>query len=208
MKWIALACTAENIVLACNESLALLESACSGEFRAICRIFQVENWQYGRLINGDLSFRLKFLSARNTELVEETKTPELEQLSQLLQGRVALMQELHLRLAHGYRRFQSVVPWQQESYSVKRQQAQDYLAGKLEPHECGFVSDLAEETGLDMVAAARLIMVKSDNHQALMRKLERLRMRHQESIRSATSREQLAAIRSQIEEDSFISMLM
>jgi hypothetical protein len=208
MKWIALACTAENIVLACNDSLALLESGCSGEFRAICRIFQVENWQYGRMINGDLNFRLKFLGARNTELVEEKKPPELEQLSQLLQGRVALMQELHLRLAHGYRRFQSVVPWQQESYAVKYQQAQDFLSGKCEAHECGFVEDLASEANLDMVSAARLIMVKNQNQQALMRKLERLRMRHQESIRLADSKERLAEIRSQIEEDSFISMLM
>lgn len=206
MKWIALACTAENIILACNDSLALLESACSGEFRAICRIFQVENWQYGRLINGDLGFRLKFLSARNTELVEEKKTTELDQLSQLLQGRVALMQELHLRLAHGYRRFQPVVPWQSDSYEIKHQQAEDFLKGGNGDH--GFVEDLAEELDLDVESAARLILVKSHNHRALMRKLERLRMRHQESIRLANSKERLAEIRAQIEEDSFISMLM
>ena len=43
MQWLAVACTAENEVLAWHESLSILESACGGEFRAISRVYSVED---------------------------------------------------------------------------------------------------------------------------------------------------------------------
>lgn len=206
MNWIALACSAENHVLAWNESLALLESACASEFRAICRVYGVDDIEYQQLKNGNLDFRVKFSGPRNTELVGSKKTNDLESLSQLLQARVNMLSELHQRLAHGYKRFANVVSWQDTAYLLKKGQAYAVLGGVR--NDIGFVEDYAEEAKLDLEVAARMIIVKSTNQEALIRKLERLRIRHQEAIRSASNKLELSKARAAMDEDAFLSMLM
>lgn len=206
MNWIALACSAENHVLAWNESLALLESACASEFRAICRVYSVDDVEYQQLKNGNLDFRVKFSGPRNTELVGAKKTNDLESLSQLLQARVTILTELHQRLAHAYKRFADVVPWQQTAYLLKKGQAWAVLGGVRD--NIGLIEDYAEETSLDLETAARMIVVKSTNQEALIRKLERLRIRHQEAIRNASNKVELSQARAAMDEDAFLSMLM
>jgi len=110
MNWIALACSAENYVLAWHANLSLLESACSGDFRAISRVYNVDDVVYDQLQNKNLDFAVKFSGPRTTELVGVKKPEHLDKLSQILQSRVSLMSELHQRLAHGYKRFAEVVP--------------------------------------------------------------------------------------------------
>lgn len=206
MKWMAIACSAENEILACAESLPLLESACLNDFRAISRIYGVEDQEAHELKNGNLAFRIEFNGPRSTKLVPHSKTEELEVLSKILQSRVRLMHELHQRLAHGFKRFESVVPWQHESYEEKYQEALDVLNGHNT--NAGMVRDYADESGLTINVAAGLIVNKYQNRKFLIRKLERLRIRHQAAIRNVQSKEDYERCRSAMEEDAFLSMMM
>ena len=206
MTWMAIACSAENEVLVCADNLTLLESACLNEFRAISRIYDLAEREAQELKNGNLNFRIEFSGPRNTKLVPHNKTEELEVLSKILRSRVQVMQELHQRLAHGFKRFDSLVPWQHESYEEKYQEALAVLNDKAT--DFGLVQDYAEESGLTINVAAGLIVNKYQNRKFLIRKLERLRIRHQTAIRNIQSKEDYDRCRSAIEEDSFLSMLM
>ena len=208
MNWIALACTAEHYVLAWHENLSLLESACGSEFRAICRIYGVDDVEYQQLKNNNLDFRIKFSGPRNTSLIGIKKPADLEELSQILRARVSLVSELHQRIAHGYKRFADVVPWQQQAYYFKTAQAWSVLGGVRDPESIGFVQDYASATGLDLEVAARMITVKALNQQDMIRKLEYLRIKHQEAIRRAASKTEFAQARAAMDEDAFLSMLM
>lgn len=202
----AIACSAENEILACAESLPLLESACLNDFRAISRIYGLEDYEAQELKNGNLDFRIEFNGPRNTKLVPHTKASEFEVLSKILQSRVRLMHELHQRLAHGFKRFEAVVPWQHESYEEKYHEALAVLHGN--GTDVGLIQDYAEESGLTINVAAGLIVNKYQNRKFLIRKLERLRIRHQTAIRNIQSKEDYDRCRSAIEEDSFLSMMM
>lgn len=206
MNWIALAASAENYLLAWHENLALLESACLGEFRAICRVYSISDIEYEQLKNQNLDFSIKFSGPRTTELVGSKKPNDLELLSEILQTRVSLTNELHQRISHGYKRFATVVPWQQDAYRLKEQQAIAVLNGITS--DIGFVEDYAAEVNLDIEIAARMILTKAKNHNDLIRKLERLRIRHQEAIRSASTKIEFAQARARMDEDAFLSMLM
>jgi hypothetical protein len=206
MQWLALACTAENELLAWNDNLSLLESACSGEFRAICRIYGIDDIIAGQLLDGNLDFRLQFNGPRNTDCVGHKKDTETEILSKILCQRVAFTNELHQRIAHGFKRFEPVVSWQVESYQQKYEEALNVTLNL--GRQQGMVEDYAEEAGLNINVAAGLIINKYQNRKFLIRKLERLRIRHQIAIRKASTKEDFVAIRSAMEEDSFLSMLM
>ena len=208
MNWIALACTADNYVLAWHESLSLLESACGSEFRAICRIYGVDEVEYQQLKNNNVDFKIKFSGPRNTSLIGAKKPTEVEELSLILRARVSLVGELHQRIAHGYKRFTDVVPWQQEAYQYKTQQAWSVLGGIRDPESIGFIQDYADAAGLDLEVAARMITVKSMNQQDMIRKLEYLRIKHQEAIRCASNKIEFAQARAAMDEDAFLSMLM
>lgn len=206
MKWLALACSAENEVLACSESLPLVESACLNDFRAISRIYGLSESEANELKNGNFNFRIEFNGPRNTKLVPHQKSEDLELLSKQLRGRVQLMHELHQRLAHGHKRFLDVVPWQQEAYEEKYVEAQAVIDGVTA--ESGMVSDYAEESGLTINVAAGIIVNKYLNRKFLLRKLERLRIRHQIAIRNASTEEDFDRCRSAMDEDAFLSMMM
>lgn len=206
MKWVAIACSAENETLACADNLALLESACLNEFRAITRIYGVTDQEAQEMKNGNLNFRIEFNGPKSTKLVSHTKSQELDILSKILQTRVRLMHELHQRLAHGFKRFEDVVPWQHESYEEKYQEALAVLGGN--DTDAGLVQDYAEESGLTINVAAGLIVNKYQNRKFLIRKLERLRIRHQIAIRKVESKEDYEKCRSAMEEDAFLSMMM
>lgn len=208
MQWLALACTAENEILAWADSLAVLESACALEFRAICKIYGIDDVYANQIKQGKMNFRLEFDGPRNTNCVEHQKDEVNQTLSQILQARVGFMQELYQRLAHGYKRFSPVVEWQLEAYEMKYQQALVWNADISVNMPVGAIHDYADETGIDRDAVAGLIINKYENRQLLIRKLERLRIRHQTAIRKAKSKEDFVALRSAMDEDSFISMLM
>jgi hypothetical protein len=70
------------------------------------------------------------------------------------------------------------------------------------------VEDYAEESGLTINVAAGIIVNKYTNREFLIRKMERLRIRHQRAIRNAHNKEDFARCRSAMEEDSFLSMMM
>jgi hypothetical protein len=206
MQWLALACTAENEVLAWSENLSTLESACEGEFRAICRIYGVDDLQAQQLRRFNLDFKLKFNGPRVTTLVPYRKDLEVMALSNALQVKVGLISELNQRIAHGFKRFTPVVEWQVEAYEEKYRQALNVLEG-LEK-DAGMVKDYAEEAGLTIDVAASIIVNKYHNRKFLIRKLERLRIRHQLAIRNAKNKEEFAQCRAAMEEDSFLSMMM
>jgi formylmethanofuran dehydrogenase subunit E-like metal-binding protein len=101
-----------------------------------------------------------------------------------------------------------MVPWQQEAYRIKGEQAKKVLSGNYSQNDVGMVSDYAETMNTDLITAANVINAKHDNHSYLVRKLEQIRIKHQTAIRLAKSRDGIAAIRASMEEDSFFSMLM
>jgi hypothetical protein len=206
MHWLALACTAENEVLAWSTDLSVLESACLGEFQAICRIYGVGDLHANQLRQGNLDFKLKFDGPRNTEFLAHRKPMESTILSHQLQARVNLMSELQQRLSHGFKRFEYRYTWQHEAYELKYQQALNVINGTL--LDKGLVQDYAEETKLDLLTAANLIANKYQNRVQTIRKLERLRIRFQNMIRAANNKEEFAVVRARMDEDSFLSMMM
>ena len=208
MQWLAVACTAENEVLAWNESLSILESACGGEFRAISRVYSVEEREVQALRSNNLNFQLRSVNPRTFNFVEYERPDDIKLLSLLLQTKVNLTVELHMRIAHGYKRFVSMVPWQQEAYRLKGIQAKKVLSGDYSFDEVGMVADYAEIMNTDLLTAANVINAKNDNHSYLVRKLEQIRIKHQSAIRAANSKDAVVAIRASMEEDSFFSMLM
>ena len=206
MHWLALACTAENEVLAWSTDLSVLESACLGEFQAICRIYGVGDLHANQLRQGNMDFKLKFDGPRNTEFLAHRKPMESTILSHQLQARVSLMSELQQRLSHGFKRFEYRYTWQHEAYELKYQQALNVINGTL--LDTGLVQDYAEETNLDLATAASLIANKYQNRVQTIRKLERLRIRFQNMIRAANNKEEFAVVRARMDEDSFLSMMM
>jgi hypothetical protein len=206
MHWLALACTAENEVLAWATDMSVLESACLGEFQAICRIYGVSDLHASQLRQGNLDFKLKFDGPRNTEFLAHRKSMESTILSHQLQARVSLMGELQQRLAHGFKRFEQRFAWQHEAYELKYQQALNVTLGL--GGQRGLVEDYAEETNLDLATAATLIVNKYQNRAQTIRKLERLRIRFQNMIRAAKNKEEFAVVRARMDEDSFLSMMM
>lgn len=206
MHWLALACTAEGELLAWNESLAILESACGGEFRAICRVYSVEDNIAEDLKKNNLDYVLKFKNARTTEFIKEERTKDIKILSLQLQAKVNLIIELDMRIAHGYKRFNDMVPWQQEAYKIKAEQANRVIQGI--PGDTGMIEDYASVINSDLLTAAKVIKVKSDNQEGLIRKLEFIRLKHQHAIRQAVDKDDMTKIRAAMEEDSFLSMLM
>jgi len=206
MHWLALACTAENEVLAWATDMSVLESACLGEFQAICRIYGVSDLHASQLRQGNLDFKLKFDGPRNTEFLAHRKSMESTILSHQLQARVSLMGELQQRLAHGFKRFEQRFTWQHEAYELKYQQALNVTLGL--DGQRGLVEDYAEETNLDLLTAATLIVNKYQNRAHTIRKLERLRIRFQNMIRAAKNKEEFAVVRARMDEDSFLSMMM
>lgn len=208
MQWLAVACTAENEVLAWNESLSILESACGGEFRAISRVYSVEDKEVEALRSNNLNFQLRSVNPRTFNFIEYQRPDDIKLLSLLLQTKVDLTVELHMRIAHGYKRFASMVPWQQEAYRLKGEQAKKVLAGHYSLDDVGMISDYAETMNTDLLTAANVVNAKHDNHSYLVRKLEQIRIKHQAAIRAANSKDAVIAIRASMEEDSFFSMLM
>jgi hypothetical protein len=207
MQWLALACNAENEILAWHDDLSLLESACSNDFRAICRIYGIDDLFAEQIKQGNLDLRLQFNGPRNTECIGHKKDMIMQTLSEVLTMRVAYMAELHQRIGHGYKRFIPVVDWQLEAYEEKYQQAIRIIK-HLDASDSGMVEDYAEEAGVTLNVAAGIIINKYKNRKALVRKLERLRTRHQIAIRSATTKDDFMKVRASMEEDSFLSMLM
>jgi len=208
MQWLAVACTAENEVLAWHESLSILESACGGEFRAISRVYSVEDHEAEALRSNNLNFQLRSVNPRTFTFVEYNRSDDIKLLSFLLQTKVNLTVELHMRIAHGYKRFANMVPWQQEAYRLKAIQAKQIMSGSYSLDEVGMVADYAEIMNTDLLTAANVINAKNDNHSYLVRKLEQIRIKHQAAIRAANSKNAVVAIRASMEEDSFFSMLM
>ncbi len=206
MHWLALACTAEGELLAWNESLAVLESACGGEFRAICRVYSVDDAVAEDLKKNNLDYVLKFKNARTTEFIKEERAKDIKILSLQLQAKVNLIIELDMRIAHGYKRFNDMVPWQQEAYKIKAEQANRIITGM--PGDTGMVEDYASVIGSDLLTAAKVIKAKHDNQEGLIRKLELIRIKHQHAIRRAVDKDDMTKIRVAMEEDSFLSMLM
>lgn len=208
MQWLAVACTAENEVLAWHDSLSVLESACGGEFRAISRVYTVEDHEATALRANNLNFQLRSVNPRTFKFIEYDRPDDIKLLSLLLQTKVNLTVELHMRIAHGYKRFVNMVPWQQEAYRLKGIQAKQVLSGNYSLDEVGMVADYAEVINSDLLTAANIINAKHDNHSYLVRKLEQIRIKHQAAIRAANSKDAIVAIKASMEEDSFFSMLM
>lgn len=206
MEWMALACTADNIVLASHRNLPIIQSACAGEFRAICKIYGVDKLYVDQLGQKNFDFKLQFISAAETTFIPHKKTNSVKLLSDLLRAKVSLIVELEERLAHGYKRFSSVVEWQEIAYKEKYEQALRII--NRQAGETGMVLDYADEAGIDTITAASLIVVKNQNQTLLIRKLERLRIRHQIAIRKAATLQDIMNIRDAIKEDSFLSMMM
>lgn len=211
--WVALAATADNQVLAWHSELNILESACQGTSRAICKVYGISGVERAELEKGNTNFLIKFSGPRNTSLVGHNKQPDLENFAKLLQVKVNFMWELHQRIMHGYKRYVNCVPWQDIAYRYKKQDAERFLEDHelqlgLSNEEYPFVRDYANSVGISMLSSARLIKTKADNEKYLIRKLEEIRTRHQHKIRNAETWEDLKAIREEMDKDSFISMLM
>lgn len=205
--WVALATTAENSILAWSQELNILEQACSGEFRAICRVYGVTGEELALLRSNKLDYKLQYIDARTTKFIgEEDRDNDTIVLSKKLLARVMLTKELHQRLEHGYKRFQNLVPWQQEAYLIKEEQARRVLKG--DTSDIGFIEDEAQFRNLPLDSVAKLIVAKADNLKFQIRKLERIRVKTQMAINAISTKEDVQELRQQLGEETFLSMLM
>jgi|TARA_R110001592_G_scaffold243952_4_gene505199 hypothetical protein len=205
--WVALATTAENSILAWCSDLNTLEQACSGEFRAICRVYGVTGEELALLRSNKLNYKLQYIDARTTKFVdEEDRDSDTEILSKKLLARVMLTKELHQRLEHGYKRFQSLVPWQETAYLIKEEQARRVIKG--DKSDIGFIQDEAEFRKLPLETIANLVIAKADNLKFQIMKLERIRIKTQMAINTIKTKEDVQDIRATLAEESFVSMLM
>jgi hypothetical protein len=117
-----------------------------------------------------------------------------------------LTKELHQRLEHGYKRFQSLVPWQETAYLIKEEQARRVIKG--DTSDIGFIQDEAQFRKLPLETIANLVIAKADNLKFQIMKLERIRIKTQMAINTIKTKEDVQDIRATLAEESFVSMLM
>ena len=110
------------------------------------------------------------------------------------------------RFEHALNKHRSILSHQTEIYQYKYDEAREIAAGNTIAD--GFVGDYANEIGIDLNAAANLILQKHDDRLQHLRKIERLRIRHFNALKECRTSEDFAKLASELDKDFFVNMLM
>ena len=209
MRWIAIAATAENEVIAAYEDIVLLEEVASEDFDVIVKIYGVTDTEIEALRSRNWNWRIRFNNLRSTYLEPCVRSEKAREFSEIYAARIDMMQGLKGRFEHALNKHKSLLSQQHVIYHAKAEEAHHIMSFNESPfRNDGYVKDYAEEVGLDIEAAAQLILVKHDGWHQHLRKIERLRIRHFAAIKRARTAEQFKSAAAAIDKDFFINMLL
>ena len=209
MRWIAIAATAENEVIAAYEDIVLLEEVASEDFDVIVKIYGVTEQEHEALRSRNWNWRIRFNNLRSTYLEPCARSERARTFSDIYAARIDLMQGLKGRFEHALNKHKTLLSQQHVVYRAKAEEARHILAWPdSQFRDEGYVKDYAEEAGLDIETAAQLILVKHDGWHQHLRKIERLRIRHFAAIKRARTAEQFKSASAAIDKDFFINMLL
>jgi len=209
MRWIAIAATVENEVVAAHEEIVLLEEVAEEDFDVVVRIYGVTDEEHTALKSRSWNWRIRFNNLRSTYLEPCNRSERVQQLGQIYSSRLDLMSAVRGRFEHAINKHRPLLSQQLQVYDAKASEARHILVFPDSEHnDDGFVKDYAEEAGIDIQTAANLILMKHDGWYQHMRKIERLRIRHFSSIKRARTKEEFKAAEAAIDKDFFINMLL
>ncbi len=210
MSWIAIAATVDNVIIAVHDDITLLNEAAEYDFDVIVKMYGVSEEEYSKLKLGNLSWRIRFNNLRSIYLEPIIKSNHHEELSKIYSQRLLQLINVRGRFEHALNKHKPLLSQQLIIYEAKAKEAKDLIEHSMfsEYFNDGYVKDYAEEVGLDVMIAAKLILTKYNNWHAYLRKLERLRLRHLVTIKKARTVEDFSKIVSAIDKDFFINMLL
>lgn len=209
MRWIAIAATVENYIVAANDDLILLETAAEMDFDIIVRVYGVSDDEYSALKSKNLEFRLRFNNFRSTYLEPITRPKLIKDLSKTYDLRIQHMDRLKGRFEHALNRYRNFLSKQNIIYSQKVEEAQSILNDATSRYiDDGYVKDYSDDTGMDVFSAANLIVTKDQNRRDYLRKIERLRIKHFTAAKILTTAEEFDAAWTEVDRDFFVNMLM
>lgn len=209
MRWIAIGATVENIVIAAHDDITLLETISEYDFNVIVKIYGLSDGEYNELKAGNFDYRIRFNNLRSVYLERTKRSQEAQQLSRIYIKRMQQMAAMRGRYEHAFNKHRALLSQQYEIYEAKAAEAKDIMTNQSSPFVSdGYVKDFAEETGMEILAAATLIWAKYSNWHEYLRKIERLRLRHFKALKKARTDEEFLELSAQVDKDFFINMLM
>jgi len=209
MRWIAIAATAENDVIAAHDDIVMLETVSEYEFNAIVKVYGVSEDEYQNLKQGLYDYRIRFNNLRSTYLEPWARDQHTQVLSRIYTARINAINGIKGRLEHALNKHRTMLTHQTNVYEAKAQEADHIQKNPDSPYRLdGFVSDYAEEKGLDIDTAAAIVSLKYNGWYQHMRKIERLRLRHFNAIKLARTEEDFRSAAAALDKDLFINMLL
>lgn len=209
MRWIAIAATAENDVIAAHDDIVMLETVSEYEFDAIVKVYGVSEDEYQNLKQGMYDYRIRFNNLRSTYLEPWTRDQHVQVLSRIYTARINAVNGIKGRLEHALNKHRTMLTHQTNVYEAKAREADHIQKNPDSPYRLdGFVSDYAEEKGLDIDTAAAIVSLKYNGWYQHMRKIERLRLRHFNAIKLARTEEDFKSAAAALDKDLFINMLL
>ena len=209
MRWIAIAATAENDVIAAHDDIVMLETVSEYEFDAIVKLYGVSEDEYQNLKQGMYDYRIRFNNLRSTYLEPWTRDQHVQVLSRIYTARINAVNGIKGRLEHALNKHRTMLTHQTNVYEAKAREADHIQKNPDSPYRLdGFVSDYAEEKGLDIDTAAAIVSLKYNGWYQHMRKIERLRLRHFNAIKLARTEEDFKSAAAALDKDLFINMLL
>lgn len=209
MRWIAIAATVENEVVAAHEEIVLLEEAAEEDFDVVVKIYGVTDDEHAALKSRSWNWRIRFNNLRSTYLEPVERSERARTLSEIYSKRLEMMSGLRGRFEHALNRHRPLLSQQLTIYEAKCAEAKHILTFSDSDHrDDGFIKDYADEVGIDVDAAAQLVALKHDGWYQHLRNIERLRIRHFSAIKRARTLEEFKDAEKAIDKDFFINMLL
>lgn len=206
MPWTGIATTVENEVIIANEDIKLLDEIKEYDFDVFVKVYNVTPHEMNLLKEGNYDFQIKFQSLRSITLQPFERSFKAIELSEIYKRRIQHLNNARGRFEHAFNKHKSFVSQQQYIYSLKVDQAKEMLRTKVILDN--FVTDYAEESGLDPLTAANLIVEKHNGQSEYLRKIERLRLRHFAAIKKARTIKDFEIANAALDKDFFINMLL
>jgi len=209
MRWIAIAATAENDVIAAHDDITLLETVSEYEFDAIVKVYGLTEDEYQSLKLGNYDYRIRFNNLRSTYLEPWTRDQRTQILSRIYLARINAINGIKGRLEHALNKHRTLLTHQTNVYEAKAREADHIRKNVDSPYRMdGFICDYAEEKGLDIDTAAAIVSLKYNGWYEHMRKIERLRLRHFNAVKLARTEEDFKKAAADLDKDLFINMLL
>jgi hypothetical protein len=209
MKWIAIAATVENEVVIAHDDITILEQIAEQDFQIIVKVYGVTDEEYLALKSNRYDYRIKFNNLRSTYLDPISRSETTKRYSLIYNARINQLQAAKGRFEHALNKHRTVLSQQMWVYEAKASEASDILLDPKSPYrKDGFVFDYAQELDIDIDTAATLVQQKYAGWYDYMRKIERLRIRHFNRIKRATTEEDFKNASAALDKDFFINMLL